>query len=155
MTHVTDEYKGSTVTVDFTGAGQLIDSAVVDEWIGVSVEVSNPAGYTKGDFDIELGSVAFGANDSFELYIIPKRNDGAYPAFVTAVATAEQENNQWFAGSATTTDATEAQVLTIEDVKLPPGPFKVGARNGSAAGNPTLAASGNSVKLRYKAPTAT
>jgi hypothetical protein len=152
MTAVTDEYKGSTVSVVFSGT-QTLASLADNEWVNESDEITNPSGWVKGDIDLVLGSAAFpvATDNAMEIYVIPKLNDGTFADYRGGDATAdEQENNQLFVGSITLSANTEAQNLTLPDATLPPGPFKVGARSRAGV---ALAASGNSIKIRYKAPT--
>lgn len=153
MTAVTDEFKGSTVSVVFSGTQTLV-SLADNEWVDESDEITNPSGWVLCDIDLVLASAAFpaAADNAFEFYIIPKLNDGTFADYRGGGATAdEQENNQLFVGAITLSANTEAQNLPLPDVKLPPGPFRVGARSRAGV---ALAASGNTIKLRYKAPTA-
>ena len=148
MTDVVKEYKGDPITLDFSGGTQDIHSAAIDEWIAASDVQTNPSGYPYADFEVALGSAVFtGADSAFELYLIP-RIDGTNYADYTGEGTAtdEQENNQLFIGSVTTSGATAAQRLVLRGVEVPAGPFKIGARNKTGV---ALAASLNTVKLRY------
>ena len=147
MTDVLKQYQGDAITVGFNGT-QGLDSAAIDEWVDASDEIINSGGYPFCDIEIVLGSAAFtGADSAAEVYFIPRVDGTNYADYSGGgTATDEQENNQLFIGAATTSAATAAQRLAIRDVELPAGAFKVGFRNKTGV---AMAASGNSVKLRY------
>ncbi len=131
MTDVTlSGYKAEAQTVSWSANG--FDALTDNEWTNASDEIDNSATkYMFADFEINLGSAAFTGSDSaIELYIIPSV-DGTNFADWTGggTTTDEQENNQLFVGSVTTSGATAAQRLTLRGVELPAGKFKVGIRN--------------------------
>ena len=145
MTDVLKQYQGDAITVSFTT--NLFDALLDNEWTAASDEIANSANYPFADFEIVLGSAAFTGSDSaIELYIIPSVDGTNYADWNEAGNTTDaQENNQHFIGSVTTSGDTAAQRLTLRDVEVPAGKFKVGIRN---RGGVTLNAT-NTCKLRY------
>lgn len=139
-------YQAASTSIAFSGT-QTLASLADNEWTDLSDEIDNTTNlYVMADFFFELASAAFTGTDSVvELYIVPSVDGTLYPNWTGNVTTAEQENYQYFAGSAVTSGATEAQNIAIRDVKLPPGKFKVGVRNTAGV---ALAASGNTLEYR-------
>ena len=146
MTLKSSGYLVASVNVAFSGT-QTLASLADGEWTNLSDEIDNTSNlYLMADFLFELASAAFTGTDSVvELYILPCVDGTNYPNWTGNVTTSEQENDQHFVGAVTTSGATEAQVLCIRDVKLPPGKFKVGVRNNSGV---AFAASSNTLEYR-------
>lgn len=146
MTLKSSGYQVAATSVVWT-SGQSLNSATDNEWTDLSDEIDNSTNlYVMYDFEIVLASAAFTGTDSeIELYIVPSVDGTNYPNWTGNVTTDEQENQQYFAGSGTTSGATAAQRIAISRVIVPPGKSKVGLRNRA---NVTLAASGNTVKYR-------
>lgn len=128
-------------------SGQSLDSLTDDEWTDLSDEIDNSTNkYTEVDLRIPLGSATFtGADSAIEVYLVPSVDGTNYPKWTGNVSTDEQQNNEFFVDSATTTGATEAQELVLRNIMIPPGKYKYGFRNRS---NVTLAASGNTPQWR-------
>lgn len=146
MTLKSSGYQVAATSVVWT-SGQSLNSATDNEWTDLSDEIDNSTNlYVMYDFEIVLASAAFTGTDSeIELYVVPSVDGTNYPNWTGNVTTDEQENQQYFAGSGTTSGATEAQRIAISRVVVPPGKSKVGLRSRA---NVTLAASGNTVKYR-------
>lgn len=139
-------YKAAAQVVSFTGT-QTFASLTDNEWTNLSDAIDNSSTkYLFADLRIELGSAAFTGTDSvIEIYLVPSIDDTNYADWVGNVTTDEQENNQHFIGSVTTSGTTAAQELALRNIALPPGKFKFGIRN---RGGVTLAASGNVLSWR-------
>jgi hypothetical protein len=139
-------YQITATSVTWTG-GQSLDSITDNEWTTLTDAIDNSTNkYVMVDLEIKLGSAVFTGTDSLlEVYLVPSVDGTSYGDWTGDVTTDEQQNNQYYVGSVTTTGATEAQVMVLRDVKIPPGLYKYGFRSrlGVAA-----AASGNSVKWR-------
>ena len=147
MTDVVNSgYKAEAQSIAFSGTQTLV-SLTNDEWTSLSDEIDNSSTkYLKCDIEVVLGSAAFTGTDSaLELYLLPAVDGTNYPDWTDNVTTDEQENNIHFIGAVTTSGTTAAQRLTLRDVDLPPGKWKMGARNKT---NVTLAASGSTIKYR-------
>ena len=98
------------------------------------------------DIEVYHGSAAFtGADSAVEIYLVPSVDGTNYPTYQASGNSDEQENNQYYVGSVTTTGATAAQRMALRNVALPNGTFKLGVRN---QGGVALASSGNTVKWR-------
>ena len=139
-------YLAAVTNVAWT-SGQTLDSLTNDEWTDLSDEVDNGTNlYTEVDLRIPLGSAAFtGKDSSIEVYVVPTVDGTNYPKWTGNVTTEEQQNNEFYVGSATTTGATEAQELVVRNIMIPPGKYKWGFRNRA---NVTLAATGNTPQWR-------
>jgi len=139
-------YQASAASVSFSGT-QTLDSLTNNEWTNLSDEIDNSTNkYVMADFYLELGSAAFtGVGSTVIVYLIPSVDGTNYPDWTGNVTTDEQQNEQYFAFSMTTTGATEAQKITKERIAIPPGKWKVGVRNVSGV---TLAASANTLYWR-------
>lgn len=146
MTLKSSGYQVAATSVVWT-SGQSLNSATDNEWTDLSDEIDNSTNlYVMYDFEIVLASAAFTGTDSeIDLYVVPSVDGTNYPNWTGNVTTDEQENQQYFAGSGTTSGATGAQRIAISRVVVPPGKSKVGLRSRA---NVTLAASGNTVKYR-------
>lgn len=146
MTLKSSGYLAASVSISFTGT-QTLASLADGEWTNLSDEIDNSTNlYAMADFLFEIASAAFTGTDSIiELYIVPCVDGTNYPNWTGNVTTSEQENNIHFVGSVTTSGATEAQVLVLRNVALPPGKFKVGVRNNSGV---AFAASSNTLEYR-------
>jgi hypothetical protein len=128
-------------------SGQSLDSLTDNEWTDLSDAIDNSSNlYILADVELVLGSAAFTGTDStIELYVVRSVDGTNYADWTGNVTTDEQENQQYYVGSFTTSGATAAQRLTLNDILLPNGLFKFGLRN---RGNVTLASSGNTLKWR-------
>ena len=126
-----------------------LGAAADNEWSTLSAEFDNSTnGYMFMDIEVTLASAAFtGADSAFEVYVVPSLDGANYPntVFDASTITDQQENNQYFVGSITTSGATEAQRQVIRGVEMPNGKFKIGARNRTGD---ALATTGNTVKWR-------
>ena len=102
-------YKAAAQAVVFSGT-QQIDSLLDNEWTDLSDEIDNSLNkYMLMDMELVLGSAAFDSDSLIEIYLIPSIDDTNYPDWVGEVTTDVQENNQYFIGSITLNDQTEAQ----------------------------------------------
>jgi len=139
-------YQVAAQSVTFSGT-QTLDSLADNEWTNLSDAIDNSTNkYLIADWELVLGSAAFTGTDStLSLYIVPSVDGTNYGDWTGNVSTDEQENNQYFVNFWTTSGATEAQRLTIRNVLIPPGLYKVGVRNTSGV---QLASSGNTLKWR-------
>lgn len=139
-------YKEAAQSAVFSGT-QQIDSLLDNEWTDLSDEIDNSSIKALfADLELVLGSAAFTGTDSaIEIYLVASVDGNNYPDWTGNVTTDEQENNKHFVGSMTTSGATAAQRMTLEDVKMPQGKFKFGIRSRAGV---TLAASGNTLKYR-------
>ena len=137
-------YQGDPVTVLSTELNTLADAT----WSSLSSEIDNSTnGYMFADVEVYLASLTpTGADAAIEIYLVPTIDGTNYPNYTESGNSEEQENNQYFVGSVSLSLDAEIQIHSIRGVELPPGKFKIGAR--SQAG-PSLASSGNTVKLRY------
>lgn len=145
MTDVLKQYQGDAVSVAFSGTRTLV-SLDNDEWTHLSDEIANSGNYPFADFEFVCTSVAFaGADSAIEVYLVPTVDGTNYPDWAGDGVTDEQEHNVHFVGAFVTSGATAAQRLSLRDIELPAGKFKVGVRN---RGGIALAASGSTLKYR-------
>jgi hypothetical protein len=132
-----------------TALSTELNSLANDTWCSLSAEIDNSTnGYMFADFEVNLAAAIFdGADAAVELYLVPSLDDTNFPTFLDSGSTDNQENNQYFIGSVTVRDddASVTSRGTLRGVELPPGKFKIGARNRTNIG---LASSGNTVKWR-------
>lgn len=142
----TTGYQVAAQTITWA-AGQSLDSLVDDEWTDLSDEIDNTTDkYTLVDIRVALGSAAFtGVDAVIEVYLVPTIDGANYPDWVGNVSTDQQQNNQFFVKTLTTTGTTAAQELAGGNIQVPPGRYKWGFRN---RGNVTLAATGNTPQWR-------
>jgi hypothetical protein len=101
-----------------------------NEWTDLSAEIDN--GTNKNmfvDLYFDLGSAAFAADSAIEAYLVPSVDGTTYPTWTGNVTTDQQENQQYFVGSVTTTATTAVQDIVMRDVSLPNGVYKWGFRN--------------------------
>ena len=145
MTDVLKQYQGDAVSVAFSGTRTLV-SLAIDEWTHLSDEVTNTGNYPFSDWEFVCTSVAFtGADSAIELYLVPTVDGTNYPDWTGDGTAALQEQNVHFVGAFVTSGTTAAQRLSLRDIELPAGKFKVGVRN---RGGIALAASGSTLKYR-------
>lgn len=139
-------YQAAAQSVSFTGTQTLL-SLTDNEWTNLSDAIDNGTNkYLTVDIELYLASAAFTGSDStLSLYLLPSVDGTNYPNWTGNVTTDEQENNQYYVCSFTTSGATEAQRMTHRGLIVPPGLYKYGVRNTSGV---TLAASGNTLKWR-------
>ena len=139
-------YLTTAQTVSWT-SGQDLTSLTDNEWTDLSDEIDNSTNkYVLADLELVLGSAVFTGTDSIiEIYLIPSVDGTNYPNWTGNVTTDEQENNQYFIASNTTSGATEAQRIVKRSITLPNGKFKFALRNRAGV---TLASSGNTFKWR-------
>jgi hypothetical protein len=130
-----------------TALSTELNSLANDTWCSLSAEIDNSTnGYMFADFEVNLAAAIFdGADAAVELYLVPSLDDTNFPTFLDSGSTDNQENNQYFIGSVTLSLDNEVHIHTLRGVELPPGKFKIGARNRTNIG---LASSGNTVKWR-------
>ena len=136
-------YKEAAQTALSTGLNSLADAT----WASLSSAIDNSTSkYMMMDIEVVLASAAFtGADSAVEIYVVPSVDDTNYPTFQESGTADEQENNQYYVGSVTTTGATAAQRMVLRNVACPNGLFKIGIRNQTGV---AFAASGNTVKYR-------
>ncbi len=138
-------YKAAAQAVVFSGT-QQIDSALDNEWTNLSDEIDNSLNkYMMMDLELVLGSAVFISTSVMEIYLIPSIDDTNYPLWVGDATADQQENNQYFIGSVTLSDATEAQRVSLRSVAMVAGKFKFGIRSRAGV---TLNATGNTLKWR-------
>ena len=139
-------YLAAAISVAFSGT-QTLASLANDEWCDLSDAIDNGTNkYALADFELVLGSAAFTGTDStIALYLVPSVDGTNYGDWTGNVTTAQQQNQPYYVGSFTTSGTTAAQRLTLRDIPLPNGLFKLAVRNLS---NVAFAASGNTLKYR-------
>ena len=139
-------YQVAAQSVTFSGT-QTLASLTDNEWTNLSDAIDNSTNkYLMVDVELYLASAAFTGTDStLALYLVPSVDGTNYPNWTGNVTTSEQENEQYYVCSFTTSGATEAQRLTQLNILVPPGLYKYGIRNTSGV---TLASSGNTLKWR-------
>lgn len=136
-------YKAAAQTALSTELNSLADAT----WSSLSSEIDNSSNkYMLCDIEVVLASAAFTGSDSVvEIYLVPCMDGTNYPNFQASGTADEQENNQYYVGSVTTSGATAAQRMVLRNVALPNGTYKFGVRNQTGV---ALASSGNTVKWR-------
>ena len=139
-------YQVTAVVVAWS-AGQSLTSLTDNEWTDLSDEIDNSTNlYVFADLELVLGSAAFtGLDSDVEVYLIPSVDGTNYPNWTANVTTDEQENDQHFICSVTTSGATAAQRLAVRNIAIPAGKYKYAVRNKSGV---TFAGSGNTLKWR-------
>jgi hypothetical protein len=141
-------YKAASAAIAWA-AGQDLNSLTDNEWTDLSDEIDSSSNlYMMVDLDMILASAAFTGTDSaLEIYLIPSIDGTNYPTWVGNVTTDEQENNQYFVDSITTSGTTAAQRQNTGNraIALPNGKYKWAFRSRL---NVTTAGSGNSVEWR-------
>lgn len=139
-------YKSAAVAVVFAGT-QQIDSLLDNEWTDLSNEIDNSIlKNVMMDLELVLGTAVFvGADSLMELYAVPSIDDTNFADWTGNVVTDEQENNEHYICSFTTSGATGIQRLTKRSVLMPIGKFKFGFRSRAGV---TLNAAGNDLKYR-------
>jgi hypothetical protein len=139
-------YKAAATSIAWT-SGQSLASLADNEWTDLSDEIDNSTNkYLFADIEIYLASAAFTGSDSVvHIYLVPSVDGTNYPNWTGNVTTDEQENNQYYVGTVTTSGATAAQRMALRNVLLPNGVFKFGFRSEAGV---ALAASGNTAKYR-------
>lgn len=145
MALLSTDYQANLTDVVWS-SGQSINGLTDNEWSDLSDEIDNTTNrYVMADLEIELSSASFsGSDSSIEIYIAAVVDDTNAPTWTGNATTDEQQNNQYFVASGTTTGASGAQRITIRNVRLPLR-FRFGVRNIT---NVTLAASGNTLGWR-------
>ena len=124
----------ATATAIAWAAGQSLASLTDNEWTDLSDEIDNSTNkYVTADLRLDLGSAAFTGTDSLiECYLVPSVDGTNFGMWAGGATGDEQENNQYFVGSVTTSGATAAQTdLVLRNVVVPPGKYKWGFRNRS------------------------
>lgn len=135
-------YRGSIANQLTTELNALADANVS----ALSAEIDNTSNKdTFADFQLDLASLTITSTNAFvTLFVVPTVDGTNYPDWTSgAVANYHQ---QYARGSAIVKNvsATTARV-DIEEVRLPPGKFKVALRNGTGT---ALAASGSTLGMR-------
>ncbi len=133
--------RASAATVLTTELNSLANNALCT---ASSAQDNDTAGVRYPYAQAEIYIAAQGTNRSagayLALYIIPEVDGTNYGA------TTDECAENYFAGAVSLDDAaTDARYAILNEVRLPPGDFKVALRNGTGQ---SLAASGNTVKLR-------
>jgi len=122
-------YKAAAAAITW-GSGQEIDQLQDNEWTDLSDEIDNGTNkYMFVDLYFDLGSAAFAAGSAIEAYLIPSVDGTTYPTWTGNVTTDQQENQQYFVGSVTTTATTAVQDIVLREISLPNGVYKWGFRN--------------------------
>lgn len=126
-------------------SGTTLTSLANNGFTSLSDEIDNSTNkYAFADIYVELGSAAFTANSTFEIYIVPTVDGTNYPTWTTGTSD-ETENFNHFVASVFTSGGTAAQKMVVTDLPLPNGKFKFAFRN---KGGVTLASSANTVYWR-------
>lgn len=133
--------RASAATVLTTELNSLANNALSS---ASSAQDNDTAGVRYLYAQAEIYIAAQGTNRSsgayLAIYIIPEVDGTNYGA------TTDECAENYYAGAVLVDDgALAARFLIIDEVRLPPGDFKVALRNGTGQ---SLASSGNTVKLR-------
>lgn len=146
---MTDVKKTAYLAEAQTGLSTQLNNLANDTWSAVSAEFDNSTnGYMFMDIEVYLEAANFtGADSAFEVYIVPSLDGVNYPVTGNTGSGADQENNQYFVGSITTTGVSqEVQRQVIRGVEVPNGKWKMFARNRTNDG--LTATNDNTVKWR-------
>ena len=129
---MTDVKKTAYLAEAQTALSTQLNNLADDTWSAVSAEFDNSTnGYMFMDIEVYLEAANFtGADSAFEVYIVPSLDGVNYPITGNTGSGDDQENNQYFVGSITTTGVSqEVQRQVIRGVEVPNGKWKVFARN--------------------------
>ena len=140
-------YKELTEPVVFSGT-QVLDLAGIDEWVSLSDEIDNSVvKYLYADFEVLLGSAVFtgDAASQLKVYLLPSLDGTNYPDWDDDDTAEAYGNDPYLIGSPVTNSSTVAQRMLFRKVNMPPGKFKIGARNKTGV---ALAATGNTINFR-------
>lgn len=130
--------------------GTELNSLAVNTLSSIGAEIDNTSNaYQMGILDVHLASAAFADPSYITIYLIPSTDTAgaAYPSFHSSAA---GNLANYKVATIYINGATAAQDEVYPYVTIPPGKFKALALTGGSC--PTLAASGNTVKL-YPTPT--
>ena len=137
-------YKAAAQTGLTTELNTLADNG----FSALSSEIDNSSNkYMLADLEVSLASFTAGTtgDEAIEIYLVPSQDDTNYPDWTTGTSDA-QENNNHFVGSVPIKQSgAAAKRNVLRSVALPPGKFKLAARNRC---NAALAASGNTITWR-------
>ena len=144
-------YLASAAAVSWA-SGTTLASLANNGFTSLTDEIDNSTNkYALADVYVELGSAAFTAGSTFEIYLVPSVDGTNYPTWTTGTSD-ETENYNHFVGSVYTSGGTAAQKMVLTDVPLPSGKYKFAFRN---KGGVTLASSANTVYWRPQSLIAT
>jgi len=141
-------YKHAATIVGFTtGQAQTLASLPIDAYSSASDEIDNSTlKYLSADFEwVNTATATTTVSPaSINLYLIPSLDDQNYPTWTQATADTP-ENDQYFIGSFTLKIGIVNQREVLRNVSLPPGKFKVAARNKAGV---ALDTTGSTLKFR-------
>lgn len=146
---MTDVKKTAYLAEAQTALSSDLDADTDNTWSGLSAEFDNSTnGYMFMDIEVYLASASFtGADSAYEIYVVPSLDGANYPTTINSGTADEQENNQYFVGSITTTGVSqEVQRQVIRGVEVPNGKWKMFARNRTNDG--LTSTNDNTVKWR-------
>lgn len=124
-------YQAAIAAIVWTAPTQDFNSLGDGEYCSLSDAIDNSTNkYEMVDLEFDLGSAAF-AGGTIAIYCVPSVDGTNYGKWEDNVSTAQVENEQYYAGSITVSDETEAQNIVIRDVSVPSGLYKWGFRNNS------------------------
>ena len=122
-------YNAAITAIVWTTPTQDFDSLTDGEYCSLSDEIDNSTNlYAMVDLEFDLGSAAF-TGGTIGIYLVPSIDGTNFGKWEDNVATAQVENEQYYVGSVTVSDETEAQNVVACDFVLPNGKYKWGFRN--------------------------
>lgn len=136
-------------SVAFNGT-QGLNSLTDGEYTNESDAIDNSAGESHADFELNLGSAAFGTGEDnhLRMYILPTLDGTNYPTFTGGnAATPVAEIEQYSSGTFKLREDTGTVRVMLNNVPLPPTSFKIVMRSVQGAAL-SLAASGNTLEYR-------
>jgi hypothetical protein len=140
-------YLATEAAITFSGTQQL-NSLADNEYTDWSNEVDNSTNlYYEVDVRAVIASASFvtPADCGMEIYLIPTVDGTNYPTWTGNTTTDQTHNGAFFVGYIPFTGTTAAQAGVLQNIELPPGKYRWGARN---RGNVALAGSGNTLYWR-------
>lgn len=146
---MTDVKKTAYLAEAQTALSTQLNNLADDTWSAVSAEFDNSTnGYMFMDIEVYLEAANFtGADSAFEIYVVPSLDGTTFPVTGNSGPNDDQENNQYFVGSITTTGVSqEVQRQVIRGVEVPNGKWKMFARNRTNDG--LTSTDNNTVKWR-------
>jgi hypothetical protein len=125
-----------------TELNSLADGSVT----ALSAEIDNSTNqHMFADFQVDLASLTIGSTNAYvAVFIVPTVDGTNYPDWASGAIPNYAAQYQRAVGLVKNVSAAAARV-DIEEVRIPPGKFKVALRNGVGA---ALASSGNTLAIR-------
>jgi len=119
-------YPGASANVLTTELNAL-DSTYVSV---LSAEQDNSTNkYMFADFQVNLATLAVASGGFVQVFVIPSVDGSTYPDWPGAKAAFADYMGQYARGSALVQPTSAAHVVNIEEVRIPPGKYKIALRN--------------------------